>query len=96
MPVEVSIEDLARMGAVTPFETDEPTKKLAKKLKQDGVVERFSSKNDIFTLVRLANGDCLYLDPVSRRCTIYDRRPDTCRNHPLVGPRPGFCPYEPM
>ena len=94
MPVEVKIADLIRMGAITAFDADEPIKKLAKKLKKEGVVEHFNFKNQIFTLVRFANNDCLYLDPISRRCVIYEKRPDTCRNHPLIGPRPGYCPYE--
>jgi Fe-S-cluster containining protein len=24
---------------------------------------------------------------------VYERRPDTCRNHPQVGPRPGYCAF---
>jgi Fe-S-cluster containining protein len=94
MPVEVKVEDLVRMGAITAFDAEEPLKKLAKKLRKEGVVEHFNFKNQIFTLVRFANDDCLYLDHTSRRCRIYEKRPDTCRNHPLIGPRPGFCPYE--
>lgn len=94
MPVEVKVVDLIRMGVITAFEAEEPIKQLAKKLKKDGVVEHFNFKNQIFTLVRFANNDCCYLEPTSRRCGIYEKRPDTCRNHPLVGPRPGFCPYE--
>ncbi|MFO6369419.1 YkgJ family cysteine cluster protein, partial [Pseudomonas aeruginosa] len=49
----------------------------------------------ILTLTRMANGDCLYLDRKTRLCTIYARRPDTCRNHPRIGPRPGYCAYRP-
>jgi Fe-S-cluster containining protein len=94
MPVEVKVPDLLRMELMTAFEIEEPIKKLAKKLKKEGVIEHFNFKNQIFTLVRFANNDCLYLDRTSRRCGIYKKRPDTCRNHPLVGPRPGFCPYE--
>ena len=94
MPVEVKITDLIRMGAITTFEAEEPIKKLAKKLKKDELVEHFNFKNQIFTLVRLANSDCLYLDSKSRKCVIYEKRPDTCRNHPLIGPCPGHCPYE--
>ena len=94
MPVEVKISDLIRIGAITAFEADEPIKTLAKQLKKEGVIEHFNFKNQIFTLVRFANYDCLYLDSMSRRCVVYEKRPDTCRNHPQVGPRPGFCPYE--
>jgi len=94
MPVEVKLADLVRMGVITAFEAGEPVKILTRKLKKDGVVERYSTKNKVFTLVRLANSDCLYLERTRRTCRIYEKRPDTCRNHPLVGPRPGFCPYE--
>ena len=33
------------------------------------------------------------LDAKTRRCTVYEKRPTTCRLHPQVGPRPNFCPY---
>jgi len=94
MPVEVKVSDLVRMGLITEFEAGEPVKQLTRKLKKAGVVERYSTKNQVFTLVRFANGDCLYLESNTRKCRIYEKRPDTCRNHPLVGPRPGFCPFE--
>ena len=95
MPVEVKLPDLVRMGVISEFEAEEPVQQLAKKLKKQGIVEHFYPKKQIFTLVRFASGDCLYLDEISRKCQIYDNRPDTCRNHPQIGPRPGFCPYEP-
>jgi Fe-S-cluster containining protein len=95
MPVEVKIPDLVRMGVITEFEANEPIKKLAKKLKKDGVIEHLYFKEQIFMLVRFANNDCLYLDPTSRKCKIYKNRPDTCRDHPRIGSRPGFCAYEP-
>lgn len=95
MPVELRIDDLIRMELLTEFDAGEPIKKIAKRLKKEGVIDHFHFKNEIFTLVRLANNDCLYLDSTSRRCTIYDKRPETCRNHPRIGPRPGFCPYGP-
>ena len=94
MPIEVKIPDLVRMGVITEFEADEPIKKLAKKLKKDEVIEHLYFKEQIFMLIRFANNDCLYLDPASRKCKIYKKRPDTCRNHPRIGPRPGFCAYE--
>ena len=94
MPVEVKLVDLVRMEVITAFEAEEPIKKLAKKLRKEGVIEHFHFKTQIFTLMRFANNDCIYLGHVNRRCEIYEKRPDTCRNHPLVGPRPGFCPHE--
>jgi Fe-S-cluster containining protein len=94
MPVEVNLADLVRMGVITAFDAEEPIKTLTRRLKKKGVVERYSTKNQVFTLVRFASGDCLYLEGTSRKCRIYEKRPDTCRNHPLVGPRLGYCPYE--
>jgi uncharacterized protein len=94
MPVEVKLADLVRMEVITSFESDEPIKKIAKKLKKEGIIEHFNFKTQIFTLVRFANNDCLYLDQTTRRCSIYGKRPDTCRNHPNIGPRPGFCAYQ--
>jgi hypothetical protein len=94
MPVEVKLADLVRMGVVDAFEAEhEPPKNIAKRLSKARIVGQFNHKHGIFTLARRANGDCLYLDTDSRRCSIYGVRPNTCRNHPTIGPRPGFCAY---
>ena len=95
MPVEVRFNDLLRLGLVQEFEREEPRKNIAKRLQKEGIVERFHQKSEIFTLVRMGNNDCLYLDRKTRLCTVYDLRPETCRNHPKIGPRPGFCAYKP-
>ena len=95
MPVEVRFNDLLRLGLVQEFEREEPRKNIAKRLQKEGIVERFHQKSEIFTLVRMGNNDCLYLDRKTRLCTAYDLRPETCRNHPKIGPRPGFCAYKP-
>lgn len=95
LPVEVRIDDLIRLEVVDPFERDEPLRNIARRLSKAGIVEHFNQKHGIFTLTRLANGDCLYLDRQTRLCTVYAKRPDTCRNHPRVGPRPGYCAYQP-
>ncbi len=93
MPVEVRLADLVRMGIVDEFEAGEPAKQIAKRLMKAGIVEHFNFKHSIFTLARRANNDCIYLDAQTRRCTIYDKRPATCRNHPQIGPRPGYCAF---
>ena len=93
LPVEVRIDDPIRLELVDAFERDEPAKNIARRLAKAGIVEHFNQKHGIFTLTRLANGDCLYLDRKSRLCTVYAKRPDTCRNHPRIGPRPGYCAY---
>jgi Fe-S-cluster containining protein len=94
MPVEVKLADLVRLELVDPFEAEhEAPKQIAKRLQKMGAIERFNFKNNIFTLSRRANGDCAHLDAQTRRCTVYDKRPNTCRLHPQVGPKPGYCPY---
>jgi len=94
MPVEVRIVDLVRLQLVDPFEAEhDAPKQTAKRLERAGLIEHFNFKRSIFTLARRASGDCLFLDPSTRRCTVYERRPETCRRHPQVGPRPGYCPY---
>ena len=94
MPVEVKLPDLVRLGWVDPFEAEhEAPKNIAKRLMKAGQVGHFNFKHGIYTLASRANGDCLMLDAQTRRCTAYEHRPSTCRLHPQVGPRPGFCPY---
>ena len=94
MPVEVKLPDLVRLELVDPFEAEhEEPKAIAKRLLKAGLIEHFNFKNSIFTLSRRANGDCANLDAKTRRCTVYEKRPNTCRLHPQVGPRPGYCPY---
>lgn len=94
MPVEVRLSDLVRLQLVDAFEAEhEAPKQIAKRLDKAGLIEHFNFKRSIFTLARRASGDCHFLDPVTRRCTVYAQRPETCRRHPQVGPRPGYCPY---
>ncbi|NTV14406.1 MAG: YkgJ family cysteine cluster protein [Desulfobulbaceae bacterium] len=94
LPVEVRVADLVGMALLDPFEAEEEPRLLARKLKKAGIIAHFNFKNALFTLAQRANADCLYLDAQSRRCTIYGRRPQTCRNHPTIGPRPGYCAYQ--
>lgn len=95
LPAEVKVTDLVRMQLLDAFEAEEPAKGLAKKLKKAGMIDHFNFASETFTLARRANNDCIFLDSATRRCTIYDKRPDTCRNHPTIGPRPGHCAYRP-
>lgn len=95
LPTEIRLDDLIRLGVVDEFEREEPLKNIAKRLMKEGIVEHFNQKTSRFTLTRLSNDDCLYLDRKSRLCTVYAIRPDTCRNHPQIGPRSGYCAYRP-
>ena len=79
---------------VDPFEAElEESRHIAKRLTKAGLIERYNAKNDIYTLPRRADGDCRFLDAQTRRCTVYEKRPNTCRKHPQVGPRPHHCPF---
>lgn len=94
LPVEVNLSDLVRMALISEFEAEhEPPKNLAKQLTKQGIVEHFNFKTSIFTLTRMSNSDCLYLNRHTRRCTIYNQRPTTCRKHPQVGPKANHCAY---
>ena len=94
LPVEVKAPDLIRMELMDSFELEENLKLVARRLIKQHMVGHFHSKTATFTLARMANGDCLFLDAVNRNCTIYKKRPDTCRNHPRVGPRNGYCAFK--
>ena len=94
LPTEVTFNDLVRMGEADAFEASEDPKKIAKRLMKSGVLEHFNGKTELFTLARLSNNDCIYLHQKLRHCIIYEKRPDTCRNHPHTGPKPGFCAYQ--
>ena len=94
LTLELKVPDLLRMGVIDEFTAGEPIKKIAKHLKKEGFVRLFNLKTEIFTMAQKENRDCLFLDDETRKCTIYDKRPDTCLNHPEVGPRPGFCAYQ--
>ena len=59
-----------------------------------GIVKHYRHKVELFTLAQNGDKDCVFLDLETRKCSITrDRRPKSCREYPLVGPRPGFCPY---
>ena len=94
LPVEVSASDLIRLGLTDEYEVEDGLKKLAKRLTKEGIVQHFNLKEEKYIVTQMSNDDCLFLDSKKRKCTVYDKRPETCRNHPDIGPRPGYCPYE--
>ena len=83
MPLEVQLSDLVRLGLVDAFEAEhEELRRIAKRLEKARLIDHFNHKHALFTLARRASGDCQFLDAQTRRCTVYDHRPDTCRLHP--------------
>lgn len=92
MPVEIKLSDLIRLGLVSEDEAMHSIKKLAKRLIKEGVIVSYRQGTEFFMLAQKVNRDCLFLDSKTRLCTVYEKRPDTCRQFPSIGPRPGFCP----
>ncbi len=95
LPVEVAGTDLARLELADSFEVEDNPKKVARDLERRGLIENFHARSGLFTLARRPDGSCIFLDAKTRRCTVYGKRPDTCRNHPGVGPRSGYCAFQP-
>ena len=95
MPLEVQLSDLVRLELVDPFEVENVEPRLiAKRLLKMRLIDHYNPKHNIFTMARRASGDCNFLDIKTRRCTVYDKRPETCRLHPQKkSPKPGFCAY---
>lgn len=91
LPVEASAYDLIRMELVSEDEAASSLKKIAKKLIQEKIVKSYRAQTQLFTLEQTATGDCIFLGK-DRRCTIYLKRPEVCRQFPKIGPRPGYCP----
>ncbi len=95
MPVEIKASDLLRLQLTTQDDLVNSVKKVAKKLKKSGVISSYREGTDIFMITQKSNGDCYFLDPKTRFCTVYEMRPDTCREFPAtLGTRVGFCPSE--
>lgn len=95
LPVEVSAMDLIRLGVITEDEACESLKKVSKKLLKEGVIQAFHAGSQLFVLEQRNGRDCIYLDAKSRLCTVYEKRPNVCRQFPKIGPRPGWCPAAP-
>mgnify|MGYP001405773435 CR=1 FL=1 len=95
MPVEVKGTDLVRLGLASEDELTSSPKKLAKRLSKEGVIQSYREGTQLFMLASRPNGDCRFLHPTTRLCTVYENRPGVCREFPAVGPKPGFCPKNP-
>ena len=95
MPLEVQLSDLVRLELVDPFEAENVEPRLiARRLLKMRLIDHYNPKHNIFTMARRASGDCNFLDVRTRLCTVYGKRPETCRLHPQKkSPKPGFCAY---
>ena len=93
LPVQVSSEELHHMGFLKAHEVEGPLKRIAQRLKRQGIIRSYRDRSRTFTLQRKNGHDCIFLDE-NRRCTIYDRRPSICRRFPETSARPGYCPHQ--
>ena len=91
MPVEVRGEDLVRLELATIDELEASPKKVAQRLQRAGIVRSYRAATGLFMIERRHGRDCYFLG-ADRRCTVYERRPDVCRQFPNIGLRPGHCP----
>ena len=90
--VEARVSELVRMDLLSEDEALWSAKKIARKLESQKLIQSYRASTMKFTLSQRLNHDCIFLDEKTRLCTIYDKRPDVCRNFPEIGPRPGWCP----
>jgi len=92
MLLEVTIEDLVRLGLCSEDEARGSHKKLFKRLRKGRVAASYRNGTGLFMLQSKSNGDCQFLNSSTRLCTVYEKRPGVCRKFPSIGPRPTFCP----
>jgi hypothetical protein len=92
MPVEVTTSDLIRLGVLVEFHLELSLKEQIKEAIKHPSVLRYTASTEKYTLSQKSDSSCYYLD-INKKCTKYEIRPDTCRNHPKIGARPGFCAY---
>jgi Fe-S-cluster containining protein len=92
MPVEIMIEDLLRLKILDEFHLELDLKDQTKVALKNPSIRRYTPSTKKFTLTQKPNGACYFLDKEGR-CSIYDLRPNACRNHPRIGPKPNFCAY---
>lgn len=93
--IEVTAEDLIRLGITDEEEVNLDLKALVKRLKQDKVILRCNLARKKFTLAPKKKGGCQFLDD-DNLCTVYEDRPGVCRSHPVIlSPRLGYCPWSP-
>ncbi|SCX75502.1 YkgJ family cysteine cluster protein [Desulfoluna spongiiphila] len=93
--VEVTTDDLIRLGITDEEEVAFDMKGLVKRLKKEGLITRCNLSKGKFTLATRKKGGCCFLD-AHNRCSVYEDRPEVCRMHPTrLSPRLGYCPWSP-
>lgn len=94
LPVEVTVDDLVRLGWMSEDDaaTVSGARRAARRLAAQGKIQNFRARTGLFILAQRPDERCRLLGD-DGRCTVYERRPETCRRFPAeIGPRVGFCP----
>ncbi len=94
MPVEITSDDVARLGLAGEEELRSERKSVVRRLTKEKILKSYRSSTQLFMLESQTDGSCIYLDS-NRLCKVYDKRPGVCREFPRIGPRPGYCPSAP-
>jgi Fe-S-cluster containining protein len=81
--IEVSKADIARLARHFDLSPAAAEEKFTKPQKEDNVRIPRHREDEHFTSV------CMFLDRKTRRCTVYEARPHTCRGYPY-GARCGY------
>jgi Fe-S-cluster containining protein len=92
LQVDVSPSDLIRMQVASAEEFSVNELATFEKLKRQGIIKSFNIEKKYGSLNQFADNRCLYLK--DGRCRIYEKRPDTCRQFPVIGPRANYCPFK--
>ena len=76
--IEVKDRDLKRLARHFDLSVDVAEKKFTRRYRDDDVDERIlrHQKDEIYGSI------CRFFDTDARRCTIYEARPDVCREYP--------------
>ena len=74
--IEVTVRDLARLARHFAIGVREAKKRFTKRGEDPGEIVLRHKKDEHFGTA------CRFLDPETRRCTIYEARPTVCRQFP--------------
>lgn len=92
MPVEVNLVDLIALDILSEFELKLDINEQVKIALKSPFIKRFTHSTQKFTLSTHPDGRCIFLRP-DNTCSVYEKRPLTCKNHPQIGPKPHFCAF---
>jgi Fe-S-cluster containining protein len=76
--IEVTPKDIARLAARFGITPEEAERKFTRKGYEPGERILRHRKDEIFGTA------CRFLDPETRKCTVYEHRPSICRDYPAT------------